>query len=68
MTSRKRKIASWILLLAAAISTAANQPAAPQTRVTNSTVALQLGNYNIRKLHLVRPDLIPYPISYDVIC
>lgn len=22
----------------------------------------------LRKLHLVRPDLIPYPISYDIYC
>jgi hypothetical protein len=22
----------------------------------------------IRKLHLVRPDLIPYPIAYEVVC
>jgi hypothetical protein len=22
----------------------------------------------LRKLHLVRPDLIPYPIAYDVYC
>jgi len=22
----------------------------------------------IRKLHLVRPDLIPYPIAYEVYC
>ena len=22
----------------------------------------------LRKLHLVRPDLIPYPIHYDVYC
>ena len=22
----------------------------------------------IRKLHLVRPDLIPYPISYETLC
>ena len=22
----------------------------------------------LRKLHLVRPDLIPYPISYEVYC
>ena len=29
------------------------------------------GNYpevRLRKLHLVRPDLIPYPIAYDVYC
>ena len=22
----------------------------------------------LRKLHLVRPDLIPYPIAYEVYC
>ena len=22
----------------------------------------------LRKLHLVRPDLIPYPIAYEVVC
>jgi hypothetical protein len=22
----------------------------------------------IRRLHLVRPDLIPYPIAYEIIC
>jgi hypothetical protein len=22
----------------------------------------------LRKLHLVRPDLIPYPIAYEVCC
>ena len=22
----------------------------------------------LRKLHLVRPDLIPYPIEYEVVC
>ena len=31
-----------------------------------------LANYRpevrLRKLHLVRPDLIPYPIAYEVYC
>ena len=22
----------------------------------------------LRKLHLVRPDLIPYPVAYDIYC
>jgi hypothetical protein len=22
----------------------------------------------IRRLHLVRPDLIPYPIAYEIVC
>jgi hypothetical protein len=26
------------------------------------------GEVRLRKLHLVRPDLIPYPISFEVYC
>ena len=26
------------------------------------------GEVRLRKLHLVRPDLIPYPIAYEVCC
>ena len=26
------------------------------------------GETRLRKLHLVRPDLIPYPIAYEVYC
>ena len=26
------------------------------------------GEVRLRKLHLVRPDLIPYPIAYEVYC
>jgi hypothetical protein len=31
--------------------------------VVNARIEVRL-----RKLHLVRPDLIPYPIHYDVYC
>ncbi len=27
-----------------------------------------LPQVRIRRLHLMRPDLIPYPIAYDVVC
>lgn len=30
--------------------------------------AVTRGEVRIRKLHLVRPDLIPYPIAYEVVC
>jgi hypothetical protein len=29
---------------------------------------LRLPEVRLRKLHLVRPDLIPYPIEYEVVC
>ena len=31
-------------------------------------LATGLIEVHIRRLHLVRPDLIPYPIAYEVIC
>ena len=44
-------------------------PASPAAIPTPESVA---GHYlpevRIRKLHLVRPDLIPYPIAYEIVC
>jgi hypothetical protein len=44
-------------------------------RVTVDTVGDAAGDgasaaveVRLRKLHLVRPDLIPYPIAYEVCC
>jgi hypothetical protein len=34
----------------------------------NSQVAVRLMEVRLRRLHLVRPDLIPYPIAYELIC
>ena len=30
--------------------------------------SLRSPEVRLRKLHLVRPDLIPYPIDYEVVC
>jgi hypothetical protein len=35
---------------------------------SNPQVAAALIEVRIRRLHLVRPDLIPYPIAYEIIC
>ena len=42
-------------------SSDATPPAAGEQAVVRAEVRL-------RKLHLVRPDLIPYPIAYEVVC
>lgn len=41
-------------------------PAAANTLEGGQKVALF--EVRLRKLHLVRPDLIPYPIAFDVVC
>ena len=42
-------------------------PAALQAAPADSLAALP-PEVRLRKLHLVRPDLIPYPIAYDIYC
>jgi hypothetical protein len=39
---------------------------APAARGEAATAAK--GETRLRKLHLVRPDLIPYPIAFEVYC
>lgn len=44
----------------------------PGRRASDATVtgedAVVRSEVRLRKLHLVRPDLIPYPIAYEVNC
>ena len=59
---------SFAALLLAGVSAAAPQPpvvppAGPQFKDTVTYHEVRL-----RKLHLVRPDLIPYPVAYDIYC
>lgn len=41
--------------------------AAPSVEETDAVAGLR-PETRLRKLHLVRPDLIPYPIAYEVYC
>jgi hypothetical protein len=41
-------------------------PAVDKAACGGSAVAA--GEVRLRKLHLVRPDLIPYPTFYEVVC
>jgi hypothetical protein len=54
------------------VSAAVNSAPLATMSVTASPIAtrdlLLYPEVRLRKLHLVRPDLIPYPISYDIYC
>ena len=43
-------------------------PARPGASLEGSESAGIRPEGRLRKLHLVRPDLIPYPIAYEVYC
>ena len=59
------------LLLLAGFAPSAPQHSAPATATTPSggeAATAAKGETRLRKLHLVRPDLIPYPIAFEVYC
>ena len=62
------------LLLVAMLAPAQTQPAPlPAVNVSAASVgetpsAAVKQETRLRKLHLVRPDLIPYPIAFEVYC
>jgi hypothetical protein len=45
-----------------------NTASADADRTAGAVAQSYYPEVRLRKLHLVRPDLIPYPISYEVYC
>ena len=75
MNSARRLFARSFLTLATLsaclVAPARQSPAVPTVdRVTRAEQGLAgiRPEGRLRKLHLVRPDLIPYPIAYEVYC
>ncbi len=64
------KVAASALLMAMVAGASVPRQSASLPATPGNTVAA--GDYypmvHLRKLHLVRPDLIPYPIYYAVYC
>jgi len=64
------KVARLVVLLAVIITPFTPPPASTSAKDIKGEMPLT-GMYpevRLRKLHLVRPDLIPYPIAYEVCC
>jgi hypothetical protein len=57
---------SALLLLGAALAQPNSQASGARQDVPGA-VAYRT-EVRLRKLHLVRPDLIPYPIEYEIYC
>lgn len=67
---RTTRLALAALLLTAAGALSGNPEPLPATAVSSpaEAVASLRSEVRLRKLHLVRPDLIQYPLAYEVIC
>jgi hypothetical protein len=66
------RLVAGSVMLAALCSPAAPRIAAPPAATPTADPASATVRTNpevrLRKLHLVRPDLIPYPVAYEVYC
>lgn len=60
------RLALLAVLLAASGQSPAKPVQQPGTCITQATYFYP--EVRLRKLHLVRPDLIPYPINYEIYC
>ena len=65
----KRRLPFVALLFALSALLNCGSPAAPANDSQPKIGIVRLPpEVRLRKLHLVRPDLIPYPIAYEVYC
>jgi len=71
MSSRRlvvRLVAAFAVLSPLCTPTGASAPATSPRQDGLSPLAAVRPEVRLRKLHLVRPDLIPYPIASEIYC
>lgn len=75
MNSARRHLARSLLTactLVACVATPGQSTAPAPAPGSDGVSELEIAGFRpegrLRKLHLVRPDLIPYPIAYEVYC
>lgn len=57
-----------LFVLVGALSSGALPASSGPKPQPNEATTATFNEVRLRKLHLVRPDLIPYPVRYDVLC
>jgi len=66
------RLAPRLVVLAFIVTSVRPSPGASKDVSPDNSIGPVTQSYypevRLRKLHLVRPDLIPYPISYEVYC
>ena len=67
MKSRRRLVVRLLLPALLLCLAAPSKPVQPDNQGLCPSASMR-PEVRLRKLHLVRPDLIPYPIAYEVVC
>jgi hypothetical protein len=68
MTSARTGLLMRLLILACLLAVPMIPPTQASPTAGEAPMAGMYPEVRLRKLHLVRPDLIPYPIAYEVCC
>ena len=63
-----RRVARLLVLVCVLAAGFGPTEQGPASRAAEPTDPVAAAEVRLRKLHLVRPDLIPYPIAYEVCC
>jgi hypothetical protein len=65
---RLRIVRAAIVTVSLLVCVSASAPPATPAAANPPALARYLPEVRLRKVHLVRPDLIDYPIYYEVLC
>ncbi len=69
MMKRITRLAALLALVVTMVTEGSVNPTPPcTTDGTGQVSTTYMEALRVRKLHLVRPDLIPYPIRYESLC
>ena len=63
-----RRVARLLVLVCVMVSSAGPEMTPALPGAADPADATAAAEVRLRKLHLVRPDLIPYPIAFEVCC
>ncbi len=67
MKFRRRLVVRLLMPVVLLAFSAPSKPVVPNPSGLGPSASMR-PEVRLRKLHLVRPDLIPYPIAYEVYC
>jgi hypothetical protein len=67
MPCRLGSLARRVVIVSLLLIGSAPQPSPAPSPAAEDSLSM-LPEVRLRKLHLVRPDLIPYPLYYEVCC
>ena len=68
MTAVARLVTRCIVIVCLLSAAITPPPQTSDAANVTGEQAITRSEVRLRKLHLVRPDLIPYPIAYEVCC